>query len=342
MSPTNLVRRWWHLLKYSPGDSQYYVKKLPKVVAIGGGTGLSSLLRGLKNRTPNITAIVAVTDNGKSSGFLRKNFETLPPGDIRQCIAALAPDEELLTKLMKYRFNKGRGLTGHAFGNLLMVALTEIEGGFDRSIISLSRLLKISGTVLPATLEKVNLIGTMKSGLEVEGEVEITKIGHKDPIKSVRLSAAAKSYKPAISAINEADIIIIGPGSLYTSVIPPLLLTGVCRAVKNSAAIKIYVCNASTERGETEGYSVSDHLVALQDVLGYEVLNIAMVNHHKIRVPKIPEGKLGAINQVITKSEALAGVRIKACDLINRKNPLHHDSEKLATELINAYNEYIR
>lgn len=332
----NYLNRWWHLLKYSPNDSRYYQTKYPHIVAIGGGSGLSSLLRGLKHYTPNITAVVAVTDNGQSSGLLRKAFNTLPPGDIRKCICALSPDEDLLVDLLSYRFSKGRGLNGHSLGNLLMVALSDIEKGFDKAVMGLSGILKTVGQVLPVTLNKVHLIGQMQSGAIVEGETEISKHGHEDPISRVTLSAEAKLYPPVKEAILSADIIIIGPGSLFTSIMPPLIVRGMSQSLKKAKAPIYYVCNTSTERGETEGYGVEDHIRVVKKAVSK--IDMCIVNSKRINIPKIPEGSPGSIHQLLTIKDSLLGVKIISAKIIDGKNPLCHNSALLAKVIIDAYN----
>lgn len=341
MSPRRIIKKWWHYLKYSPADSRFYHNYPLNIVAIGGGTGLSTLLRGLKEYSSHITAVVAVTDDGASSGMIRKAYKTLPPGDIRQCIAALSPDEELLTKLLNYRFEKGAGLKGHALGNLLTVALSEMEGGFDRAVIKLSQLLNTVGDVLPVTLNRVHLRATMASGAVVEGETKISSAGHEDPIKKVDLDGRAAVYPPVLEAINKADLIIIGPGSLFTSVIPPLLLSSVRSALKDAPAMKIYVCNCSTERGETENYSVADHLSALESVIGKGTLDVCLVNSKHVDLPATPEGVLGSITQLLSNEEKINGVEIVSLDLLNEVNPLYHDSHKLATAVMKTYNKNV-
>lgn len=336
-SKKSYFSHWWHLLKHSPADEGYYQLNFPKIVAIGGGSGLSSLLRGLKNYTPNITAVVAVTDNGHSSGFIRKEFDTLPPGDIRKCICALSPEEDMLVNLLSYRFKKGRGLNGHSLGNLLMVALNDLEGRFDKAVIGLSEILKTVGSVLPVTLDKVNIIGHMQSGDIVEGEVQISQKGHIDPIVSISLSSKASIYPPVKDAIKNADIIIIGPGSLYTSIMPPLVVSGLSKALKCSSAPIYYICNTSTERGETEGYDVAAHLKALLRVI--KRIDYCLVNNMKAKIPKMPEGEIGSISLLRTSEKEIFGTKIISADMINGRNPLCHDSELLAKAILDAYNE---
>jgi uncharacterized cofD-like protein len=237
----------------------------PKIVTIGGGTGLSNLLRGLKQYSSNITAIVTVADDGGSSGRLRREIGILPPGDIRNCLAALADEEKLLTELFQYRFQAGDGLSGHSFGNLFLTAMTEVTGDLERAIAASSKVLAIRGKVLPSTLEQVILYARLSDGRLIEGESNITKAGGK--IDKIGCSPSNPPALPAaIKALEEADYIIIGPGSLYTSVIPNLLIPQIRETLLNAKVPKIYICNIMTEPGETDGYTVSDHLRALNRV----------------------------------------------------------------------------
>ena len=247
------------------GEALYRRMKLnhgPKIVAIGGGTGLSTLLKGIKRLTNNITAIVTVGDDGGSSGRLREEMGILPPGDIRNCIAALADDDDIVTKLFQYRFKSGEGLEGHSFGNLFITAMSSICGDMVSAIKESSKVLLIRGRVLPATVDDMRLIAKMEDGSVVRGESNIPEAGK----RIVDLSSEPLHCKPAkevIEAIHSADLIILGPGSLYTSIIPNLLVSGIAEAVSNSRAAKIYVCNVMTQPGETDNYSVSDHIRAL-------------------------------------------------------------------------------
>ncbi|MDY6940508.1 MAG: gluconeogenesis factor YvcK family protein [Cyanobacteriota bacterium] len=254
-----------------PGGSEELVDVLlaqrrlnrgPKIVAIGGGTGLSTLLRGLKAYSANITAIVTVADDGGSSGRLRREIGVLPPGDIRNCIAALASEEKLLTELFQYRFQAGDGLSGHSFGNLFLTAMSEVTGDLEQAIAACSSVLAIRGQVLPATLSDVNLWAELEDGRRIEGESSITKARG----KIVRLGCIPENppaLPKALEAIREADLIIIGPGSLYTSVIPNLLVPEIVAAIERVRVPKIYACNIMTETGETDGYSVSAHVRAI-------------------------------------------------------------------------------
>jgi uncharacterized cofD-like protein len=233
----------------------------PHVVAIGGGTGLAALLGGLKRSTGNITAVVTVADDGGSSGLLRRDMGVLPPGDIRNCLVALADDESLLGRLFQYRFREG-GLQGHSFGNLYLAALAEVTGDFERAVQESTSVLKVRGRVLPATLQDVQLHGQLEGGERVAGESSIT--AHRRRPLRVWLSPAAPPPLPqAIEAIARADLVVLGPGSLFTSVIPNLLIPGVCDALRATHARVVYVCNVMTQPGETDGMSAADHLEAL-------------------------------------------------------------------------------
>ncbi len=250
------------------GENLYRKMKLnhgPKIVAIGGGTGLSTMLRGIKKITNNITAIVTVGDDGGSSGRLREQMGILPPGDIRNCIAALADDDDIVTQLFQYRFKSGEGLGGHSFGNLFITAMTAICGDMITAIKESSKVLLIRGKVIPATTDDMRLVARMEDGSYVKGESQIPESGK----KIVELCCEPEVCKPSnevIDAINNADLIILGPGSLYTSIIPNLLVEGISEAIQNNVkAKKIYVCNIMTQPGETDNYSASDHIKAIFD-----------------------------------------------------------------------------
>ena len=262
-------------------EALYRRRKLnrgPKIVAIGGGTGLSMLLKGIKHITNNITAVVTVGDDGGSSGRLREEMGILPPGDIRNCIAALADDEDLVTKLFQYRFKSGEGLEGHSFGNLFLTALCAITGDMVRAVKESSNVLSIRGRVLPSTLDDMKLVAEMEDGRIVHGESNIPEAHGKikrlftDPKK-------CRALEEVILAIKSADLIILGPGSLYTSVIPNLLIEEISKEVVASDAKKIYVCNIMTQPGETDGYSVSDHIQALmRHANSRKVIDAVLVN----------------------------------------------------------------
>ncbi len=250
----------------------------PKIVAIGGGTGLSTMLKGIKKITNNITAVVTVGDDGGSSGRLREEMGVLPPGDIRNCIAALADDDDLTTKLFQYRFKTGEGLEGHSFGNLFLTAMCAITGDMFRAIIESSKVLSIRGRVLPSTLDDMRLSAIMEDGTVIRGESNIPESGKK--IK--KLFTEPEDCTPladVIVAIQEADLIILGPGSLYTSIIPNILIKEIADAVEKAKAKKIYICNIMTQPGETDGFSVSDHIkTILEHAQNKKIINTVLVN----------------------------------------------------------------
>ncbi len=256
----------------------------PKIVVVGGGTGLSTLLRGLKEYSSNITAIVTVADDGGSSGRLRREIGVLPPGDIRNCLAALADEEELLTELFQYRFKAGDGLVGHSFGNLFLTVMSEITGDLEQAATASSKVLAISGKVVPSTLSDVSLWAEMEDGRIIEGESNIPEA--KGRIKNIGCIPADPPALPAaVKAIKQAEYIIIGPGSLYTSIIPNLLVPEIRNAIAKADVPRIYVCNIMTQPGETEGYSVADHIREI-DRVGKSKLFDAVLVHRKLPSPQ--------------------------------------------------------
>jgi len=252
------------------------LKNAPNVVAVGGGTGLSNLLRGIKHYTANITAIVTVMDTGGSSGRLREELDVLPPGDVRNCLLALAEDEERMARFMQYRFARGEGLAGHALGNLILVGLAEALGGFDRAIEEASFFLSVRGQVLPSTLDKVQLVAEKVDGRRIVGEAKIS--ADPAPIKEISLSKQAKAYDRALAAIEEADVILIGPGSLYTSILPNLLVEGVAQAINRARAEKFVIMHLMTEPGEPTGYTAYAHLRVLAQYLDLRGFTGVIVN----------------------------------------------------------------
>jgi uncharacterized cofD-like protein len=311
----------------------------PKVVAIGGGTGLSTLLRSLKHHTSNITAIVTVADDGGSSGRLRREMGVLPPGDFRSCLAALADDESLTTQLFQYRFSPAQqDLDGHALGNLFITAMADIAGSFEQALIESSRVLAITGRILPSTLSDVTLCAEVRNsaGLEhVEGESNITHFG--GSIERVFLKPdGVRAYPETIRAILDADLIVLGPGSLYTSVLPNLLIDAMAEALRASRAIKMYVCNVATQHGETDGYTVHDHVHALEKHIGTGTLDAVLANSRvNVRWANAPAG-VGEIVQLTTLDQS---PRIAAADVIDEARPWRHDSEKLAQAVMQIYQE---
>jgi len=256
----------------------------PRIVVVGGGTGLSTLLRGLKDYSANITAIVTVADDGGSSGRLRREIGVLPPGDIRNCLAALADEEKLMTELFQYRFRAGDGLSGHSFGNLFLTAMSEITGDLEQAIAASSRVLAIRGQVLPATLSDVRLWAELSDGRQIEGESKITDA--KGTIVHIGCTPANPPALPkAVKAIQEADYIVIGPGSLYTSIIPNLLVPEITDAIAARDVPRIYICNIMTQEGETQGYSVGDHIRAIDQACGKQLFGAVIVQK------KVPSAK---------------------------------------------------
>ena len=256
-------------------------RKEMRIVVIGGGTGLSVLLRGLKYEPVHITAIVTVADDGGSSGRLRAEMDMPPPGDIRNVLTALADTEPLMEKVMQYRFSAGTGLAGHNLGNLLLAAMNEITGDFVTAVKALSGVLAVRGDVLPASTQSIQLVAEMTDGALVAGESQIPLAGKK--IKRVFLEPSdAAPLNEALLAIADADAILIGPGSLYTSIIPNLLVRGLFSAVSRSTAPKIYICNVMTQPGETDGFAASHHVHAMYQHVGEAFLDTIIVNSAKL------------------------------------------------------------
>lgn len=307
----------------------------PKIVAIGGGTGLSTLLHGIKKYTENITAIVTVTDTGGSSGRLTKQFNILPPGDIRNCLVALAETEPLMKNLFNYRFKNG-DLSGHSFGNLFIAALTDVTGDFEEAIRKSSEVLAIQGKVLPSTLENVSLIARGKNGRVIEGETNITK----GNLSIERVLLKPDNCQPtfeAIQAIEDAELIILGPGSLYTSVIPNLLIKKIQEAIKRSRAIKVYVCNVMTQSGETDGYTAFEHLDALIKHTYPQIVNYCVINSAPVPEELLAKYKQENARPVVLDTERIQnrGYAVVQEKIIDTSDYVRHDSEKLAALLIN-------
>ncbi|MFL7792706.1 MAG: uridine diphosphate-N-acetylglucosamine-binding protein YvcK [Anaerolineae bacterium] len=308
----------------------------PKIVAIGGGHGLSTLLRGLKRYTSNITAIVTVADDGGSSGRLRRELGVLPPGDFRNCIAALADDEALTTHLFQYRFANGNGLNGHSFGNLFITAMADVTGSFERAILESGQVLAIRGRVVPSTLRDVTLMADLRAesaGISrVAGESSITEAN--EVIERVYLEPDdIPAYPEAVHALLEADLIVAGPGSLYTSVLPNLLVPDIARAVKASKALKVYVCNVATQRGETEEYTAGDHVAALEAHVGKGLFPIVLVNSN-LRVNLESPGVEMVKAEFPAEFPPDADYQVFRADLVDQAQPWRHDSNKLALTLL--------
>ncbi len=321
------------------------LNKGAKIVAIGGGTGLSMLLRGIKKYTNNVTAIVTVGDDGGSSGRLREEMGVLPPGDIRNCIAALADDEDMITELFQYRFKNGEGLEGHSFGNLFLTALCAITGDMFRAVKESSNVLNIRGVVLPATLDDMKLAAEFEDGRIIHGESNIPEVHGK--IKRLFTEPEhCKALPEAITAIKEADLIILGPGSLYTSVIPNLLVDGIVEAITKSTAKKIYVCNIMTQPGETDNYSVASHVNALiSHAGGKKIIDAVLVNDS---LPdNISEGyaKSGSIPvRLDMENIAPIGVEVVSQKLLqeNKQGLVRHSSHRVARAVYYWYRRTIK
>jgi uncharacterized cofD-like protein len=309
----------------------------PKVVALGGGNGLATLLRGLKEHTTNLTAIVTMADDGGSSGRLRRELGLPPPGDLRNCLAALSDDEDLLTQLFQYRFMEGGGLEGHSFGNLFIAALAGVTGSFDRGVLEAGNVLRIRGQVLPATLSDVALVADKTPALEahevrVEGESQIPSFPGR--INRVHLEPGEPpAYPEAIRAVLGADMIVIGPGSLYTSILPNLLVPDLAGAIRASRAFKVYVCNVAAEPGETDGYDCAQHLAALESHAGRGLVDGVLVNNHI--PPNLPE----RVCPVPPAEEQALTVPRFPADVVDVERPWRHDSEKLAHTLLRLLEE---
>ncbi len=311
----------------------------PKVVAIGGGTGLSTLLRGLKEHTENITAIVTVADDGGSSGRLRRDLGLLPPGDFRNCISALADDESLTARLFQYRFGEGKGLNGHSFGNLFIAAMAAVTGNFERAILESSRVLNIRGRIVPSTLENVTLWAELRDDGEeisgpgrVQGESQIAHAAR--PIERVFLEPdKVPGYPGAIKAILDADLIVAGPGSLFTSVLPNLLVPGIASALRASPAVKAYISNIATEEGETDHFTLDDHLRALEEHVGEGLFTYVLANDHVgLQFPRHMK-----VEAVAPQSELGERYELLSEDLVDLETPWQHDPQKLAAALLGLY-----
>lgn len=308
-----------------------YLEKGPKIVAVGGGTGLSVLLQGLKEYTSNLTAVVTVADDGGSSGRLRQQFDILPPGDIRNCLVALADAPSLMQELFQFRFDSPGELSGHSFGNLFITVMTKVTGDFEKAIKESSKVLAIRGRVIPSTLDKVTLVADFKDGSVVEGETLIPK--KKSPINKIYLKPLdVKATPEALEAISEAQVIILGPGSLYTSIIPNLLIKDIADSIALSQAVKVYVCNVMTQAGETEGYSAYDHLKTIIEHSSPKITDYCIVNNAHIPRELLERYKHDNSFPVIVDMPKIrhAGYRVIEDDIASVKDYVRHDSQKLA------------
>ena len=315
----------------------------PRIVAIGGGTGLGVLLRGLKKYTNNITAVVTVADDGGSSGRLREELGLMPPGDIRQCLAALADSESLMQDVMEYRFSRGQGLQGHSLGNLLIAAMADLnDGNFERGVNDLSEVLRVRGRILASTLTDVRLAAQMDDGSIVRGESRIRSAGK--PIARVLIEPRyVAANDEAVKELLAADIIVLGPGSVHTSVLPNLLVGDIATAVRASSAVKVYVCNVATEPGETDGYSLADHVTSLTSHVGPGLFQYTLVNSNtRLGVEPGSGSRIVECDPAVQVELLETGVQAVTADVVDHNDPRHHDSETLAAALLELYEEASR
>jgi len=323
-----------------------------RIVALGGGTGLSTLLRGLKElvarRTDgplrrdhpiaDLTAIVTVTDDGGSSGRLRRENRILPPGDIRNCMVALSKDETLLSRLFQYRFHAGRGLVGHNFGNLFLAALTHVTGDFAEAVRVSSKVLAIRGRIFPSTLSNVHLVAELDNGRRVHGETRIT--ASRSRIKQLTLSPRRVRAMPkAIEAIRQADLILLGPGSLYTSILPNLLIPEIAIAIAKSKAPRVYIANLMTQPGETAGYALADHLRAIQQHTSHRVIDWVVANRKPISPDVARRYRAQGAEPVAIDLTVLQklGFRVILDNLLEEHGVIRHDNKRLARLLLEEF-----
>lgn len=319
--------------------NQRFLRRGPKIVAIGGGTGLSTLLRGLKEYTTNLTAIVTVADDGGSSGVLRRELGVLPPGDVRNCIAALADAEPLVTKLFQYRFSDGSGLAGHSFGNLFIVAMSGVTGNFEDAIRQTSRVLAVRGQIIPSTMEDVTLCARTDDARTIRGESRIGPAvtrANGARIREVYLVPENPPAHPeAVRAILDADMVILGPGSLYTSVLPNLLVEGIRRSLLATSALKVYVCNVATQHGETDDFTVADHVNAIEAHVGKGFLQFVLANDNLAEpIPRAEHSRPVRLDGTLSRR-----IRLVTADVVSEENRYHHDSRKLADAIMRIYYE---
>jgi uncharacterized cofD-like protein len=313
------------------------------IVVIGGGTGIHGLLRGLKRYTDHITAIVTMMDSGGSSGRLRDEFGHLPPGDVRQALVALTADDRTsltLRQLFNYRFPKGNGLEGHSFGNLFLTALTDITGGSDKAVAEAGKILGIKGQVLPVTLTHSNLVAKLENGRQIVGEknIDIRKENAHVRIDYIYLDPKAYAYPPVLESINQARLIVLGPGDLYTSIIPNLLVEGVVEAINFSRAKKIYICNLMTKHGESDGFKASDFISEIKAYLDEGKINLAVLNKSGFSqkvLERYSREKQIPVEADLAKCEKLVE-KLVVKDLAVKGNLIRHDEGKLARIVIDA------
>jgi uncharacterized cofD-like protein len=321
---------------------QTSLARKPRIVVIGGGTGLSVMLRGLKQKPLDITAIVTVADDGGSSGILREELQIPPPGDIRNVLTALADTEPLLAEVLKYRFNNGTGLAGHSLGNLILAAMTDITGDFVTGITELSRIFAVRGRVLPAANQAIVLKAVMEDGSIVVGESTIPKSGL--AIRKVFLEPEDVEALPeAVQALREADAILIGPGSLYTSILPNLIVPKLAEAIIQSDAVKLFVCNVMTQPGETDNYSVSDHLTAIHAHIGHHLFDYVIVNNGEIppQVQSLYAEQGSTAVHLDLEEVTRRGYKVIADTLVLFQTYLRHDAAKLSDHIYHLVEDWM-
>ena len=312
--------------------SSWSRNRAPKIATIGGGTGMSVLLRGLSKHTDNLTAIITVADDGGSSGRLRRELGVLPPGDFRKCLIAMSDDKSMLSDLLDYRFERGSGLEGHSFGNLFIIAMNSIMNDFDQALIESSRILAVRGKVVPVTSNSLYIKAIMEDGRTIHGESNITQeLGQ---IEELAIDPAdIEAHPDAVEAIKDADLVVIGPGSLYTSILPNLLIGGISDALRTTSAAVVFVCNVATERGETDGYTVARHLATLQDHTFLDIADFVLANNRMTDMGERFEG-----TPVTHDGSVLEHSKIVMANLLDDNHPVRHDSDKLAAEVMNLSN----
>lgn len=323
----------------------------PRIVVMGGGTGAYTALMGLKYHTSNLSAIISMADSGGSTGRLRDEFGHLPPGDLRKALVALAPDDDtnlMLRRLFEYRFDKGNGLSGHTFGNLFITALTEITGGTDQAVMEASHLLNVRGEVIPVTFTDTHLVAETAEGKFIRGETNIdVRTDDADvPITKVFLEPTAEANPKAVEAIEQADVVVLGPGDLYSSLIPNLLVKGIPEAIRRSKAAKFYICNIMTKHGETDNYRASDFIRQVSSYLGSQnVIDYVILNYHEKSFPS------DVMKRYAESSQVPVGIDLQECyELVPNLvvKPLttvgayvRHDSQRLAEAIMDTYHQHI-
>ncbi len=329
-----LAYGWWRELRASRRKTRH-LQRRPRIVAIGGGTGLSVILRGLKEFDIDLTAVVTVADDGGSSGRLRSDFAMPPPGDIRNCLVALADTEPLLERLLQFRFPSGEGLAGHSFGNLFLAAMTHIMGDFESAIRETSRVLAVRGRVLPAVKDDVILRAVLDDGTVVEGESNIPE-SHRRIERVELVPGDIEPLPEVLDAIREADAIVVGPGSLYTSILPNLLVPGLSEAIANSRAKKIFVCNVMTQPGETDSFSASRHVEVIYNHVSRKLFDYIIVNAASLPPEALEKYQAQQSYPVLVDIERLnrLGLRVIARNFVHYATYARHDSRLVAEQIV--------